>query len=115
MNGFCLIQRKELNTIVKKYKALMLSNNNEISYEYAKSSMLDSLAKIEKDVNEKLYHNIDMSIDNKNKLKEIKNNIQAMKVKMKVKMKVIENNTVSDIKMENENQGGQLIKNAVDI
>ncbi|WP_433587486.1 GTPase [Providencia alcalifaciens] len=111
MNGFCLIQRKELNTIVKKYKALMLSNNNEISYEYAKSSMLDSLAKIEKDVNEKLYHNIDMSIDNKNKLKEIKNNIQAMKVKMKV----IENNTVSDIKMENENQGGQLIKNAVDI
>lgn len=111
MNDFCLMQRKELNTIVKKYKALMLSNNYETSYEYAKSSMLDSLAKIEKDVNEKLYHNIDMSIDNKNKLKEIKNNIQAMKVKMKV----IENNTVSDIKMENENQGGQLIKNAVDI
>ncbi|WP_255586284.1 GTPase family protein [Providencia sp. R33] len=111
MNDFCLIQRKELNSIVKKYKALMLNNNNEISYEYAKSLMLDSLAKIEKDVNEKLYHNIDMSIDNRNKLKEIKNNIQAMKVKMKV----IENNTVSDIKMENENQGGQLIKNAVDI
>ncbi|MEY0017441.1 GTPase family protein [Providencia rettgeri] len=111
MNDFCLIQRKELNTIVKKYKALMLSNNDETSYEYAKSLMLDSLAKIEKDVNEKLYHNIDMSIDNKNKLKEIKNNIQAIKVKMKV----IENNTVSDIKMENENQGSQLIKNAVDI
>ncbi|WP_433587134.1 GTPase family protein [Providencia alcalifaciens] len=111
MNDFCLMQRKELNTIVKKYKALMLSNNYETSYEYAKSSMLDSLAKIEKDVNEKLYHNIDISIDNKNKLKEIKKNIQAMKVKMKV----IENSTVSDIKMENENQGGQLIKNAVDI
>ncbi|MEX9874712.1 GTPase family protein [Providencia rettgeri] len=111
MNDFCLMQRKELNTIVKKYKALMLSNNDETSYEYAKSLMLDSLAKIEKDVNEKLYHNIDMSIDNKNKLKEIKNNIQAMRVKMKV----VENNTVSDIKMKNENQGGQLIKNAVDI
>ncbi len=31
MNDFCLIQRKELNAIVKKYKALMLKNNNEIS------------------------------------------------------------------------------------
>lgn len=37
MNDFCLIQRKELNAIVKKYKALMLSNNYETSYEYAKS------------------------------------------------------------------------------
>ena len=113
MNDFCLMKRKEVNTIIKKYKELATGNNSEGSGEYIKQSLLNQLENIECEVNEKLYSNQEISIGHRGKLKEIKNNIREMKGKINP----MKRNTVDDDNIESNNQSkeNKLIKNAIDI
>ncbi|EKT65506.1 GTPase family protein [Providencia alcalifaciens] len=111
MNDFCLMKRKEVNAIVKKNKELIFEDNSEGRSEYIKKSLLNQLENIDREVNEKLYSNQDISIDIKNKLKEIKSNL----IIIKRKIEITEKNTVNGVEMDNESQGSKLIKNAVDI
>ncbi|WP_140183158.1 GTPase family protein [Providencia stuartii] len=113
MNDFCLMKRKEVNAIIKKYKELATGNNSEGSGEYIKQSLLNQLENIECEVNEKLYSNQEISIGHRGKLKEIKNNIREMKGKINP----MKRNTVDDdnIELNNESKENKLIKNAIDI
>ncbi|WP_336193018.1 GTPase family protein [Providencia stuartii] len=113
MNDFCLVKRKEVNAIIKKYKELATGNNSEGSGEYIKQSLLNQLENIECEVNEKLYSNQEISIGHRGKLKEIKNNIREMKGKINP----MKRNTVDDdnIESNNESKENTLIKNAIDI
>lgn len=113
MNDFCLMKRKEVNAIVKKYNELITGNNSEGNGEYIKQSLLNRLESIDREVSEKLYSNQEISIGHRGKLKEIKNNIREMKEKINP----MKRNTVDDdnIESSNESKENKLIKNAIDI
>lgn len=111
MNDFCLIKRKEVNAIVKKYNELITGNNSEGNGEYIKQSLLNRLGSIDREVSEKLYSNQEISIDSRCKLKEIKNNIREIKDRISP----MKNNTAGDynIELNNKNKKHDLIKNSI--
>ncbi|MEQ4624066.1 GTPase family protein [Providencia manganoxydans] len=113
MNDFCLMKRKEVNAIVKKHNELITGKNSEGCGEYIKHSLLNRLENIEREVNEKLYSNQEISIDSRGKLKEIKNNIREIKDRISP----MKNNTAGDdnVELNNKNKEHDLIKNAIDI